>query len=193
MLATGLDPSEMALAVIAECEEREEVGRTSIQKVAYFACVSMGLDVGHQAHLYGPYSRLLEREIDALVFAGEVRETRVRLGFAGDFGEGVQYRYALGDAGRARYRELKTAQPDAIGKLREVIRQVEAVAGDLGQQRLSPAAKTFYLVARQGSVSGFDEVQELAQEYGWTLDPHQRDDIVRLLKSLGLIEETQED
>lgn len=187
-----MSPPDVALAVIGACEDRAEVGRTSIQKVAYFVGVSLGLDLGHQAHLYGPYSRLLEREVGALVFAGEVEESQKSLGYSGPFGERTQYQYGLTEGGRKRLRALEDEYPEETGRIADAVATLEEVAGNLSQGRLAPAAKTFYLIAQQKGVSGFEEVKELAEEYGWKLRGDQAEEIIKLLTELRLITASSE-
>src|SRR5689334_20581027 len=95
------------------CEGRPDVGRTTLQKLAYLSTAAMGWpQVGHRAYHYGPFSRRLEREAARMVSDGLVDEGWDRLGFIGTGGfEGRRYSYALTESGRQRADDIARQHP----------------------------------------------------------------------------------
>src|SRR5437762_705476 len=99
---------DVVLIIIDRCANQSEFGRTSLQKVSYLSSVRFGLDTGHSAHYYGPFSHEIEREIEALTLSGLVEEKSMGLGFANRAGfEARKYEYDVTPTGKARVAELE--------------------------------------------------------------------------------------
>ena len=104
MVAKGpmMQPRDLVLAVIGLCSSRAEFGRTSLQKVAYLVSLVFGVDLGHSAYYYGPYSSTVDADAEALVMGGLVSETVEPLGFNGRGFPVNKFHYSVTSAGHDR-------------------------------------------------------------------------------------------
>jgi uncharacterized protein YwgA len=182
-----MQPRDLVLAVIDECGERREFGRTSLQKVTYLASLVFDVDLGHDAYYYGPYSAEVESDAEALVLAGLVAETVHTFG-TNSRGFPVNRRhYATTDAGRERVARVAMSYPEQMEKLRGFIKKIVDVVGSLDQQTLSTAAKTLYLARAQDKPVSPEEVKSLAKELGWKLSTSRINQVAQMLSQLNLV------
>jgi uncharacterized protein YwgA len=182
---------DLVLTIIGACADRPEFGRTSLQKVCYLAAASLGLDLGHRAYFYGPFSTAVEENTEALVLAGLVNENAEPLGFVSPSGwPASRYHYGLTGQGRDRLVQLEKAYPDEIVKLRAVIAKIVSVVGSLDQQVLSTASKTLYIAREKQRPLRLEEIGDLAREFHWSLSPAQVGRVGRVLEQLGLVQVT---
>src|SRR5215204_269650 len=114
-------PRDLVLAVIVQCADRGEFGRTSLQKVSYLAGLRLGIDLGHRAHFFGPYSAAVEADTDALAMSGLVAESVQVLGVNSQGWPVRQYSYRITDDGRRAYDEIAAESPDEVGRLTELL------------------------------------------------------------------------
>lgn len=184
---SDLKRRDLVLAIIAMCAEREEFGRTALQKTAFFVSECLGAELGHRAHYYGPFSDQVECDVEDLVFAGLVEEQMATLSFAGHGAhQARRYEYRLTEDGRARVNDLEVAYPDDISALRNFIGRLVAAAGGLDQRILSPAAKTYFIAKREGRSISTSEIRQLAKKLGWDLRPPQIKIVAEVLGTLKL-------
>jgi len=186
-MASNMKQRDLLLLVIQECGERPEFGRTSLQKVAFFAAEALSRDFHHKAHLYGPYSEDVEDDVDALVESGLIEERTESLAFTGRGGyPGRRYSYSLTDDGRERTEALANAYPEDLAGLRKTVAQLIGAAGSLDQGILSATAKTYYLAKRKDEPLSVRQIQALAAERGWQISREQISQVAVVLQSLGL-------
>jgi uncharacterized protein YwgA len=179
---------DLLLILVELCGNRPEFGRTSLQKVAYFVGITLGVPLGHRAHYYGPYSEFVEREIDALVLSGLIEEKVEVLGFIGQRGhEGKRYEYSVTPEGERRIKELQRTYPKEYGKVEQFVGSLTSAANGLDQRILSPAAKTLFIAKREGRALDISEIGELAKQLGWHLNKEQVDRVVNVLAGIDLI------
>jgi uncharacterized protein YwgA len=182
---------DLVLTIIGECGDRPEFGRTSLQKVCYLAATSLGLDLGHRAYFYGPFSTAVEENTEALVLAGLVTENAESLGFVNPTGwPASRYHYTLTGQGRSRLAQLEKAYPNETTKLREVIAKIVSVVGSLDQHVLSTASKTLYIAREKNRPLRLEEIGKLAREFHWSLSSAQVGRVGRVLEQLGLVQVT---
>jgi uncharacterized protein YwgA len=87
---------DILLTIIALCSERPEFGRTALQKVAYFVGVLREAGFRHQAHFYGPFSDVVEADVEALTLSGLIDERVQSLAFVGSGGhQARRYEYGM--------------------------------------------------------------------------------------------------
>lgn len=185
-----LKTRDTILFIIGEGSSRRGFGRTSLQKVAYFAGLLLNRDFGHRPHYYGPFSPLVEREVEALVMSGLGKETSYSLGFAGPGGfEAKQYEYDLTEEGRERIRALWDAHRTELQALKGMISRFDEIAGGLEPSILSPAAKTLFIAQEEHRALESSEIGELAGELGWDLSHEQVQKVGGLLEQMGLLKE----
>jgi uncharacterized protein YwgA len=182
---------DLVLTIVGECADRPEFGRTSLQKVCYLVAATLGLDLGHRAYYYGPFSTAVEENTEALVLAGLLTENAESLGFLNPSGwPASRYHYGLTDQGRKRLGQLEEAYPEEIAKLREVIAKLVSIVGSLDQQVLSTASKTLYIAREKNRPLRPQEIGQLAREFHWSLDRAQVGRVSRALEQLGLVQVT---
>jgi uncharacterized protein YwgA len=100
-------------------------GRTAVQKLCYFAGLTLNEDLGHRAHYYGPYSRQVEAALVNEAFAGDLEETvRTFSGWSG--GDGKAYTYKMTGQGAQLVSDLRRDKPAAA-------RRVDEIVGRLGE------------------------------------------------------------
>ncbi len=192
MSPSGLKLRDELLYIIAKCQDRPEFGRTSLQKVAYFASVRDETSIGHRAHYYGPYSPLVEQEVEALALSGFVEEKSYGLGFANDSGFAARkYEYRVTKEGRQRLEAVSKAHPDDIAALDGFLSNLAQAAGGFDQRVLSAAAKTLYIARASEEPLSLSQISDLARQHGWDLSPQQIARVVEMLKKLGFIESSE--
>jgi len=174
------------LTLIDALSGRHDLGRTALQKAAYFVDARLRLGFGHSAYYYGPFSSALESDVVTLVNAGLVREKEHRLGFVNQQGfEGRQYEYDLDDAGKERVARIADKYPDEVDEIRRVAATLLASPHGLDQKLLSAAAKVHYIEELEGELTP-EEIEEVARQFNWTLPASTVERVRRLLADLDL-------
>ncbi len=164
-------------------------GRTLLQKLCYFASVMAGLDLGFRAHYYGPYSPVIEQGVGELKSLGFVSEAALAFGAAqnADFGEVRRFDYRLTPDGEAVVADLKKRLPEECDSLAEIVLQIKG-AGDPNYRELLLAAKTYFILKRQGKPATFAELESEARSFSWQLSQESVRKAVDFLAALGLVE-----
>jgi len=186
--AKGLKSRDLLLSLIAMAEGRQELGRTSIQKVAYFASLALNRDLGHKAHFYGPFSEIVEDELEALVLSDLIDEKVTTIGVSSGTGFPVRkYEYSITDEGSTRVKEIAEVHPQDTAQLDNLMELILEHAGGLDQRVLSPAAKVLYIAGQQDRAVRSDEIQLAGADLGWDLDESQVKLVAELLERLGFV------
>lgn len=180
---------DLVLLLVSLGEGRPEFGRTSLQKLGYFAGLTLDRDLGYQPHYYGPFSTLIERETQALVLSNLLEERTVRLGFANRAGFAArQYEYSGTAPGKERLADLHQRYPEEVKQLESLVTSLVGHVGRLDQQILSAAAKVDYIARQEGRPVTIQDVRTAATELGWELGGDQIEKVVELLRSLGFVD-----
>lgn len=181
---------DLVLLLVSKCQDSPEFGRTSLQKVAYFAGLALDRDLGHQAHYYGPFSSLVESEIDALALSDLLEESVTPLGFSSSSGFGVRkYQYRLTVDGERRVEDIVRVHPEESMVLGDLVDLLRDHAGGLDQSVLSPAAKVLYIAHQNQNRSvSTEEIALAGEDLGWQLDAARVERVARLLERLGFVE-----
>lgn len=180
---------DVLLTIISAGATRPEFGRTSLQKIAYFVGAHRDVEFRHQAHFYGPFSEVVEADVEALVSAGIIEERVQNLPFVGSRGQqGKRFEYRLTDEGENRIEELRAVHTSEFADVERFVRKLEEAAGGLDQGILSPAAKTFFIASRENRALKPQEIHDLALDLGWDLEPAQIKKVARVLQQLDLVE-----
>jgi uncharacterized protein YwgA len=174
-------------------ETQAEFGRTSLQKVAYFAGLKTGRNLGHRAFYYGPFSSIVEEETEALVLSGLVDQTVTDLGFVNRKGfPGVRYSYSLTESGRERLDAVEEREPELTADLKKTVKSLYETIGSLDQGLLSIAAKTYFLTDEQGTTVSYEQIQELAKQKDWHITRGQLEKVGEFLEELDLVTLTED-
>jgi uncharacterized protein YwgA len=188
-LESSLKPRDLVLLLIGEGKDRRGFGRTSLQKLAFFASLRLEKDLGFRPHLYGPYSDVIEDEVETLQLSGLIEEKVQNLGFTSPTGFlAKKYDYELTESGEARIQALRTAYEKESHDISSLVVQVDQEAGGLDAWILAPAAKTLLIGREEGRSLSSEEVRQLATELGWELSDQQVGTVAHMLEGLGFLQ-----
>ena len=164
-------------------------GKTMLQKRCYFVALMCGWqhEMGFGPHYYGPYASELDNAAGQLRALGFIEESKVTFGVVGGGGfEISRYDYKLTEDGRAVASVRKGKRPEDWNAIKNAVDKIKA-AGDRGYVELSIAAKAYYLLEQKGGPASAEELAQLAQRFGWQVQPAQVAEAWEFLKRLDLI------
>ena len=162
-------------------------GKTLLQKRFYFLSKLLGLDLGYQAHYFGPYSEVVANSVGVLRSSGLIKEEFVQFGFAAPQGfEQRRYDYSLASDGEAAITYLKKNDPELWEKIYTAIKKIQS-AGDLPYQDLSIAAKAHFILEQAGASLSPESIKGKAMEFNWKVTEPQINKAIEFLTNLGMI------
>lgn len=160
-----MDVRDAILLLIIQEEGGQIVGRTLLQKKAYFASVMVGEDFFFRPHYYGPYSQTVADAVDSLVANGFLRETVETFSEeANAFGERRRHSYSLTSDGR-KIAQRVLARP-GWEAWQEVVGRINNAPVGKDFNLLSVAAKIHVILKVLGKAKE-SEIKRKAKEYGW--------------------------
>jgi len=179
-----MNTSQFVLSLIAASGGNLQ-GRTLLQKKGYFASLLTGIPVnlGYQAHYYGPYSATIDGTLTQLKNLGFVEEASTGFGVVSGGFEMRRYDYCLTNDGwkileplleSAEYKRIE----EAVHKIRD--------AGEPNYMELSIAAKAFYILQKQGKGMSGTELLTEAKNFNWNISPESLGRAVEFLKRVDL-------
>ena len=150
-------------------------GRTTLQKLAYFACVKGLGQFKFGPHYYGPYSKGVTSAADLLVGFDLLEERSEILGEKADpwlqeiGGEMKAYTYSLTSEGEKFVEASKAKNGREWTGLGQLVEDCRAESG-LSPSILASAAKIHYLLS-SGTIARVtpESVGEAASKFGWKL------------------------
>lgn len=167
-------------------------GKTKLQKTIYFLGKLTGCldELGYSAHYYGPYSSEVAEAANRLRSLGFLEQTVVSSGFFNSYGfEVARYDFSLNQEGKQvaefkkkRYSNLCNDLDKAVTKFKQ--------AGDINYQALSIAAKTHFLLDKKGGKAKVSEIEEIAGEFGWSVNEDEIKKAANFLDKIELVEAT---
>lgn len=162
-------------------------GRTIAQKLVYFCGVKLGVETGHDAHYFGPFSDTVESALKLNVIAGDLSETSEIIPDWYGGPDAQKYTYSLTADGAKRAAELKESETVDSAIIAETIARVHEVLPDFRQKTLSAAAKVHLIVTRADDSVSFAQVSELAESLGWKLGVNDIEKTRSVLERLDLV------
>jgi hypothetical protein len=172
--------SELLIALL-DAEQEPIDGRTTIQKLAYFASVKTGSDVGFHPHYYGPYSPQVATQLEDLVgsdFIVEIGRHTIR--------DRIMYSYCLTEDGKIVARNVMKKYPEEYSTVKQITSKCRKIAHN-NISILSWAAKVHYILSQTNKPMTYNEAVELGRRYGWKPPATEMESAIDLLLSLGLI------
>lgn len=160
-------------------------GRTAVQKLCYFGAQTLGLDLGHRAHYYGPYSRQVEAAVANETFAGDLEEHAEPFEYGR---EGRTYHYQITSQGREIVQQLRADHPFEAAALDEMARSLGELVPGYRQKELSIAAKVDLIVHSQNEAVPAAAIPALARGLGWQVDDEDVDRAVGILVRLERVQ-----
>lgn len=168
----------------------EVQGRTLLQKRAYFASLLAGLNVnlGFDAHYYGPYSATVEGTIAEMNNLGLIEEANTGFGVVSGGFEMRRYDYRLTPDGQRIVSQLRPLHE--YSKIKAAYEKIVA-AGNPNYLELSIAAKAYFILRKKNVPMTTAELVEAAKSFHWDIKPASLMKAVEFLRNLGLTLESR--
>ena len=165
-------------------------GRTLLQKRAYFVAQLSGvtIDLGYDAHYYGPYSPVIDNSVVRLKSLGFLAEENIGFGVASGGFEVKRYDYRITSDGESILNRLKIKEE--YKKIEQACSQIRE-AGNPNYFVLSIAAKADFILGKRGKAMTREEIIREAQKFDWDIQQDSLKSAVDFLGKLDMIEETQ--
>ncbi|MFH0754421.1 MAG: hypothetical protein V2A70_07640 [Candidatus Omnitrophota bacterium] len=161
--------------------------KTKLQKLLYFLSLKFSRDFGFSPYFYGPYSSVIESEVDDLVGAGFVEVERCLLGVDAKRGfEVKKYSFQLTEEGKSFANDLKGQHIDEANVIKGLVDQVKA-KGDLDYLSLSIAAKSHYILKHANRPMTGKDIESKAKDFSWEIDSSDINKAISILKEWGLV------
>lgn len=162
-------------------------GRTLLQKRAYFVKLLTDLDVdlGFDAHFYGPYSAVIDNTITHLKNLSFVQEGSTAYGVNQTGFEMKRYDYRLTPDGQKI--ALKLRENDEYTKVKSAVERLTQ-AGNPNYMELSIAAKAYYILKRRNEGMSKYEIIREALKFAWNIESTSLESGVSFLEKLGVLE-----
>lgn len=180
-------PLDFVLSMIAGFGGQVQ-GRTLLQKRAYFVAQLAGLpvDLGYDAHYYGPYSAVVDNCVARLKSLGFVVEENLGFGVSGGSGfEIKRYDYRITEDGKRVFAPIQHSEE--YRRIERACIQIRE-AGDPNYFVLSIAAKVDFILGRRGKAMSRDEIIREAQKFDWRIQEDALNGAVDFLARLGMVE-----
>lgn len=152
-------------------------GRTTLQKLLYFASSKKILRAAFRPYYYGPYSDEVYLELQSLVALHFIEE-RPETYASGHTG----HSYKLTGDGQSVL-PPNSQDADNLDHLVELARRHFG----LDQRLLSAAAKTHFVLGSHNLPLTFDGIRAEARNLGWEISADDADRVVDFLSDLGLV------
>ncbi|MFZ0891007.1 MAG: hypothetical protein WB778_09135 [Thermoplasmata archaeon] len=187
-----MEPSDVVLYVASKV--KLVPGRTSLQKLTYFANVKLRANVAFRPHYYGPYSSQIAEVTDNLLsdaFLDEVRESGSLSSPWVTPGGTVmtdweRRSYSITDAGKHYLQRLPLKRLRELRKLDPVLAKLQKDT-NLDPKPISNLAKVHFLCQETPSIrSNIDSISLAAKGYGWKLTDSDVEGALKTLDSLHI-------
>lgn len=179
---------DILLLVVAREKDEELRGRTLLQKKIYFLSVLRKENFGFSAHYYGPYSSFVAEHLDGLVnykVLNEVTESFTSASSERNFlGEIRRHTYSFTPDAK-RIWEI-TQQKSDFRKWDNTLQSINDQEISEDFNKLSIAAKVHYIVNWEGK-STLEQIQKIAEDYGWEVSKKDIKNVYSFLTELGLV------
>lgn len=175
-----------AVLVAIDAAGGEITGRTTIQKVLYFAKSRGLVNTAYIPHYYGPYSAEVADVIQELVCMGFLQEeVEIDENIDSFSPEGWRrYTYTLTDGGKKVIEQIKIENKGEYEKISELVKSCREYAS-LNARVLSCAAKVHYIRSRESKKVTAEDIVEEARYFGWILSDDQVEKAVKLLEKIN--------
>ncbi|NLM29590.1 MAG: hypothetical protein GX216_04050 [Methanomicrobiales archaeon] len=162
-------------------------GRTTIQKLGYFATLPDAIRAHYRPHYYGPYSADIAGAIQTLISYGFIEE-RLETSVAPESAatpDWKRYTYSLTTDGERLVQRLEKEHASEFREIEEIVSICRDTA-NLDSKTLSWAAKIHYIQALEKKDMSHSEIRETARTLNWDLTEDQIERGVNLLKNLQI-------
>jgi uncharacterized protein YwgA len=143
-------------------------GKTLLQKRVYFLSVILQLDLGYEAHYYGPYSEEVATANAEIKSLGFISESVTSWGIDRRGFELARYDYRLSDVGSRIADKKALACSDLWRKIQDAAGIVKH-AGDLDYMELSIAAKAYFILRQLNRKATIDDIAAMLPKFSWSV------------------------
>ncbi len=162
-------------------------GKTLLQKRVYFLSVMLGIDIGYEAHYYGPYSEKVANANSELKSLGYISESSSAWGYDQRGFEMARHDFQLTDLG-ARLADLKVeAQPKLWLEIQNAATIMKKAGGDLDYMELSIAAKAYYVLNKLNGKATLEDIAGMLPKFGWSVKKEQLEKAADFLAKTNLV------
>jgi uncharacterized protein YwgA len=161
-------------------------GKTLLQKRVYFLSVMLGIDMGYEAHYYGPYSEKVATLNSELKSLGYVSESSSAWGYDQRGFEMARHDFTLTELG-ARLADRKAEVQSQLWIQIQKAAQVVRKAGDLDYMELSIAAKAYYVLIKLNGKATLEDIAGMLPKFGWSVKKEQLEKATDFLAKTDLI------
>lgn len=175
-----LEISEFIL-VLLDAKPCGLAGRTTVQKLGYFASIMLGKDLGYGPDFYGPFSSNVAANLQNLVETDFVTEKgTVTANYR------KMYSYALNDEAKSLVKVIKKKYSKESKKIQNVVKKCDKIA-NCDYNVLSWAGKVHFILQKSQKAMTCEEAITASKSFGWKLNKEEVAAGVKLLQELKLI------
>ncbi|MCX6633484.1 MAG: hypothetical protein NT090_00080 [Acidobacteria bacterium] len=174
------------LALAYKAFDGEMRGKTLLQKRVYFLSVMLGIDMGYEAHYYGPYSAQVASLNAELKSLGYISELSSAWGYDQRGFEMTRYHFELTEIGgriAGRKAEKRSELWSRVQRAASVVKE----AGELDYMELSIAAKAYYVLNKLNGKATLEGIAGMLPKFGWSVTNEQLDKATDFLAKAKLV------
>ena len=164
-------------------------GKTLLQKRVYFLSVMLGVEMGYDAHYYGPYSGNVATLNSELKSLGYVSESSSAYGFDQRGFEMARHDFKLTELG-ASLADRKTVGHAQLWDKMQAAAAIIRKAGDLDYMELSIAAKAYYVLNKLNGKATLEDIAGMLPKFGWSVSEKQLQNATEFLAKADLVTKT---
>ena len=161
-------------------------GKTLLQKRVYFLSVMLGIDMGYDAHYYGPYSEKVATLNSELKSMGYISESSSAWGYDQRGFEMARHDFKLTEVGD-RLADRKTVTQVQIWNRIQEAAAVVRKAGELDYMELSIAAKAYYVLNKLNGKATLEDIAGMLPKFGWSVSQEQLQKATDFLAKADLV------
>lgn len=173
-----LDAYDMLLLVLHTSQDCQRIsGRTTLQKIGYFASETLGLENDYSAHFYGPYSPGVAYALKRMTSLRLVKEERTVT-----YNDHLMFEYSLTPKGELYVKGVAEKYREASNTITKIVEKVANLEGDK-IDRISKAAKVHYILKNDPRLSTTQIIQH-ARNLGWKISQQEVEESLELIKEI---------
>ena len=164
------------------------MGKTLLQKRAFFVSEVLGLDLRFKAHFYGPFSPEVENALSQEKSLGFIQEQAYGFGETSEQGfEKRRHDFFLTEDGKKLSHFYKKKAPVECNKVIECLDRLSKENAFFDYFSLSIAAKTYFILKQTNAAMTIEEIKIKAGQLGWTISSPEVEGASTFLQNAGLI------
>lgn len=173
-----LDAYDMLLLVLHASQDCQRIsGRTTLQKIGYFACENLSLENDYSAHFYGPYSPGVAYALKRMTSLRLIKEEPTVTN-----NDHLMFEYSLTPKGVIYAKSIAEKHEDESNTIRKIVEKVADLEGDK-IDRISKAAKVHYILKNNSKLFTTQIVQQ-AKNLGWKISQPEVEESLELIKEI---------